>query len=115
MKTQFLVVFLLINTFLLNGCKTVYAEFSYKYISFSSSIYNKTNLNDIVIYNEIKDIPEKYEELGVFKINGLPDYDILKVVASEHGGHGLLKTTRGIILIRLLNIDVRKGDSDVKT
>ncbi|MBT4401984.1 MAG: hypothetical protein HN757_09430 [Calditrichaeota bacterium] len=75
------------------------------FIPFDSNEYSEVNSDEVEVYNNRLEIGTKYDEIGVLKIKGTIDNDIVKVRAGIHGADGVVRDGKNFILIKYQEVE----------
>lgn len=104
-------LFFILFVFILLTCGQEKVELIY--ISFSNEVFDLTNPDDIEVYQNRKEIKQKYFEIGVFKSNIATSAQSYLEEFAEKGAHAVIVNKNNFTLIRFYK-KIKKDESDAK-
>ena len=82
------------------------------FIPFDSNEYSEVNSDEIEIYNNRLEIGSKYDEIGILKVKGKINPDIVRAHAGKHGAEAVVKDGKNYILIKYQKVDTETIGGD---
>ena len=102
--------FLIVSSIILCNCKS---QHYIHFVPYSQLKFDKTELSDIKVYEKRLDIPSRYTEIGVLKIEGEhPKSEILNE-AAKRGADAIIYEANNVVLIHLAKTEGDEKGEDI--